>query len=361
MGSSWFGLALACAFSLGAPAAGGEPAAAAPRYSLRWVIADGAESCVSGATLARLLDQVLGPVSVTPDARVSLEGEAKPAAPPFRFSLHVAVRDPESTELLGERELTTADSCAALTPALLLVLAMSVDPTAARDGLPESVKRALMEPQPASPPEPRSQPVPLSAPRLPVPIVRKSTALPALSAPPPAQIYAALAGSLAVLPSLAMGAGLGGRLPLRRGWELSLGAWGWAPQTVLLPDSPYLLEDGGVDIAAAQISLGLCRPLWRRSIATLSPCGGMGGGLRWVSARALANKDNPIVPFYGPEVGAEFVLRPGDSWFVGAGLMAQVQLRRDRLTYRDRDQKTHVWFEPAPVSARAWLSFGALL
>jgi hypothetical protein len=343
-----------------------EEPVAGDRYRLRWEREGGAESCVSGAVLSRLLEQVLGAhpgkAGVSP---ILLEGRARPAAAPLRFSVQVTVRDARTDELFGERELTTADAqCSALTPALLLVLAMSVDPDAGRDGLPASVESELQRGDQERAPDEKP---PVVAP----PAARAATSTPAIELAPPAsatpasaepnepRIFGALAVSSEIMPSLAVGAGFGARLPLRRQWSLSFALFGWNPQTIALPNSAFL-EDDGVQLAAGQVAASLCRPLAGERLQ-LGACAGFGVGLRWVWARALPNEDNPTRAFFGPELGLEGSWRFASAWFLSAGATSQVQLRRDRFTYRDHRGEPQTWFEPGQLVSRFWLSLGATL
>lgn len=346
------------------------------RYRLHWVREGGAESCASGAALARLLEQVLGSrPAAAGSTPVLLEGVAKVAPAPLRFAVRVAVRDAASNEIIGERELTTADEqCSALTPALLLVLAMSVDPDAGRDGMPPAVTEELRRtreedvdtwpatPAPAASPTARATPAAREATVSPVarPAAVAAAASPESPAPsdPQLQVFAALAASTGILPALAPGAALGLTLPLRRGFSSSLAVFGWNPQTVELPSSAFL-EASGVDVAASQLSAELCRSLLGARLE-LAACGGFDLGLRWVKAHALPNEDNPTRAFFGPELALRGGWRLGSSWVLGAGAAAQAQLRRDRFTYQDHDGHPHVWFEPSWISSRFWLSVGAL-
>jgi hypothetical protein len=321
---------------------------------------------VSGAVLSRLLEQVLGGhPSKAGASPLLLEGRARPAAAPLRFSVRVTVRDARTDQLFGERELTTADAqCSALTPALLLVLAMSVDPDAGRDGLPAAVESELQrgdqERVPAAavpvvvpPTPPVTAPSPAVEPARPTAVPHAS-----LDANEP-RIFGALAVSSEIMPSLALGAGFGARLPLRRQWSLSFALFGWNPQTIALPNSAFL-EDDGVQLAAGQVAASLCRPLLGERLQ-LGACAGLGAGLRWVWARALTNEDNPTRAFFGPELGLESSWRFAPGWFVSAGATSQVQLRWDRFTYRDHRDEPHSWFEPGRVVSRFWLSLGASL
>src|ERR1041384_3685781 len=70
-------------------------------YRLRWVREGGAESCVSGAALERLLDRALQAQAPPASPVWRLEGRARPAPPPLKYELEVVVRDPASNELVG--------------------------------------------------------------------------------------------------------------------------------------------------------------------------------------------------------------------------------------------------------------------
>lgn len=346
----------------------------AERYRLSWTREGGAEGCASGAALSRLLEQVLGahstPGGSTP---VLLEGVARVAPAPLRFAVRVAVRDAQSNEILGERELTTAEEqCSTLTPALLLVLAMSVDPSAGREGLPANVAEELKRTRdedvdvwPASPTTKAPQPAPVTpaAPRAAeAPTARKPPVATAAPGAPESreelQIFAAFAASTGVLPALAPGAGLGVGVPLRRGFSLSFALFGWNPQTVELPSSAFL-DEAGVDIAASQLSGSLCHGVLGTG-PRLALCAGFDLGLRWVHAQALSNENNPTRAFFGPELALQGSWQLGSSWALGAGAAAQAQLRRDRFTYEDHDGLPRNWFHPDRVASRFWISVGAL-
>ena len=347
----------------------------AERFQLRWVREGGAESCVSGVALARLLEQTLGVQQATPGTpKVLLEGRARSAPGPLRFSVAIDVRDAQSGDLIGERELTTSDvKCSALTPALLLVLAMSIDPEAGRASLPPAVVDELKR-EPAE--ETDAAPTTSLAPSSPIlpqitaksaevpvsPLVRQvDVGAPVEPARPAAEIdlSGGVAVSAGVLPSIAMGASLGGRIPLRRGWSLSLALLGWLPQRVPLEVSPYLLTDS-VRLDAAQLAAGLCRGFVGDRLE-VGACAGLNFGVRWVSATALANRDNLVRPFYGPELGLEASWRLAPSWFVSVGVNGDAALTRERITYLDHFRQTRIIFEPSRYSGSALLSLGARL
>jgi len=384
--SKWGAIAAALGVLLSfSPGARAEEREEAKRYRLRWLREGGAESCVSGAALERLLEQVLGVRGERSSSPVLLQGVAQVAAPPLRFAMRVTVRDEKTDDVLGERELTTVEAkCSTLTPALLLVLAMSVDPDAGRDGLPPAVTEELRRGReedvdvwpaasPASPASSASLTVATNGTRWregpPSGRANAPNAGHADSAHDPVpdgarwgsepRVFGALTMSAGVFPALASGAELGGRVPLRRGWSLAFSVLGWLPQVVALPASPYL-QDEGVQVAAGQLSAALCQPLFGARFQ-LGVCGGVFGGLRWMSALALGSRDNPTRPFYGPILGIDGTFRVAASWFAAGGITAQASVPRDRFTYREHLGQVRTWFEPALFSGRAWLGVGAFL
>lgn len=342
------------------------------RYRLHWVRESGAESCVSGAVLARLLPQVVVAGAGEAGAPVLLlEGVAESAAAPLSFRVRISVRDAASGELLGERELTTAESkCSALTPAVMLVLAMSVDPDAAQGGLPASVQDELRRGREedvdvwpatgmAAPTARAPRKIQPPAPTRPAPLLAGASAAPPSNGST-AELRGGLALSYDVQPKLAPGLMLGGRLVWSKGWSASLAGFGWLPRTVSVVPSPYALDDG-VDFNAVQLVLSLCRRLVEWGPAQAEACAGADIGVRWLMATALANQDNPLRAFYGPELGLAGSLQLGGGWSIHTSIDAALSLRDDRFTYTDHTDRQQVLFDPGLFSGRALLGVGRQL
>jgi hypothetical protein len=349
------------------------------RYQLRWVREGGAESCVSGAALARLLGRVVEPEAAPAMSSFLLQGLAEPAPAPLRYRVLISVRDAASGELIGERELTSSEpKCSVLTPAILLVLAMSVDPEVARKGLPPAVAEELRRgheedvdvwpppaPPPASVPGSKPQELSIAAPfaaslesRAPEPSRRTGTSpSPAASARKERpSLRLALAGSGQVQPELSPGLLLGGRVPWSEKWAASFSALAWLPSAVEVEPSPYVLDDA-VDFNAVQLSLAACRRLLGESIR-LEACGGIGAGVRWLLARALANQRNPYRGFLGPELGISARWLVGSSWSIDAGAHAAGSLRDDSFGYVDHRGEQRELFETGWISGFTYLGVG---
>ncbi|HWA76502.1 MAG TPA: hypothetical protein VG937_29405 [Polyangiaceae bacterium] len=355
------------------------PSAEAEPYRLSWVRERGAESCISGAALARLLEQVVGRGASPVGRATVVEGRIAPAEAPLRWRVNVRVSDAEG-ELLGERELTNAElPCSALTSPVLLILAMSIDPNAARDGLPAAVVEELRRDQaedvdvwPAN--ERREAPATLAeraaeAPTAPVevaPLAREVTPIRAdpesaerSRAAPSVEVLAGLSLSVALLPEPSPGVALGARVLLSPNWSLLLSGLAWLPREVAI-EGPRAEADG-VSFGATHLSSALCRNLLVASVLRVAACGGGLVGFRWVSASALGQEDNPTRAYYSPLLGVELELRAGERWFLHGGGTAMMSWPRDRFTYRDHAGEVRPLFEPRLVSGYSLVGFGARL
>lgn len=355
-----FGTASFCASS----------AAMAESYRLEWVREPGAESCISGAALARLLEQVLGPSAVDSGPPLLAQGHIAPAPAPLRWRMTLRVWDARG-ELLGERELShAAPHCSALTSSVLLILAMSIDPDAARSGLPPAVAAELRRDRnedvdvwPSAvhvPPiasferlgDTLDQATPNAGPRRAAPA---ETARPT----PRWQVLFGLALSIGLLPEVSPGLSLAGRFRFAPAWSVSLGASAWLPRQVPLP-GPYALADG-VEFGALQAELRLCRSLVDGRRFELSACLGSAVGSRWVSAAALETRQNPWRAYLGPMLGLESKVQLGQRGFVSGGVTAIGQLRQDRFTYLDHAGEVRPLFTPSSFAGWASLNIGAEL
>jgi hypothetical protein len=111
---------------------GTTPEAARGPMSLHWVRMPGAENCIAGDALARVVESKLRR-SVFPaprDASVLIEGHVQKS--PDGFVAELQMRDAKG-ETLGSRNLSSSDgSCRELSETLGVVLAVMIDPDAAK-------------------------------------------------------------------------------------------------------------------------------------------------------------------------------------------------------------------------------------
>jgi hypothetical protein len=352
--------------------------AGAERFQLRWHREGGAESCVSGAALARHLAQIVESGAADSPAPIVLEGRAAMATPPLQYRVTIQVRDATSGELVGERELTTAeDKCSALTPAVLLVLAMSINPDAAQTGLPEAIADELRREREEDVdvwPSNSATPTPSGRSSAGKRAVARNSAASSVVAPISARdriptrenspsrpdLRVGLAYSVEVQPAPSTGVLLGTRLPWSRDWAISVAALAWLPRAVGVQQSPYVLDDA-VDFNAVQLAVAVCRRVVAFEAARLDGCAGLTGGVRWLSARALANQGNPYRGYWGPELGLGFAYALGEKWSLDAGVTGTFSGRHDHFSYTDHDDREHLLFEPGLFSGRSVLSVGRSL
>jgi hypothetical protein len=369
-------LALTCT-----SAAQAQPSATVEPYRLNWVRERGAESCISGAALARLLEQVVGQSADASGARLVLEGEVAPAPPPLRWRVRVRVSDSHG-ELVGERELTHTEArCSALTSSVLLILAMSIDPEAARDGLPPAVLEELRRdrsedvdvwPVPATGEnktlEPRAPLASAQSPRVATPPSpepsgpsRSFTTAEQRAAPSTSfwQLFGGAALSTALLPKLSPGALLGARWVLPSSWSFVAKGGAWFPREAAV-SGPRARTDG-VLFGATQLASEVCLAVFGDSALNVDACGGGALGFRWVVASALGVENNPVRAYFGPLLSLEASLRTGDGWFLRGGATALASVMIDRFTYRDHNGETQPLYTPSVVSGYAFLGLGARL
>ncbi|MEY4514567.1 MAG: hypothetical protein RLZZ450_6689, partial [Pseudomonadota bacterium] len=136
-------VAVAAALALLLPALLASSAAAESsvlrRPALHWTRADEALGCVDPRTLAEHVESLVGPVLVrASEADNTIEGRVEAVAP-GKLRVRVRVIDVTGAKV-GERtfEQATAD-CAELTPAIVFVIGMVIDPDVAAHGLPPAL------------------------------------------------------------------------------------------------------------------------------------------------------------------------------------------------------------------------------
>lgn len=347
------------------PAARAQPGTA-PTFSLNWVRAEGAEGCASSQQLARAIEQLLGPVLRTPsEAQLAIEGSVTQTRKGV-FEMRTRVMTPQG-EVLGARTLErAADDCAALTPAILLVLTLTLDPDAAAHGYPtELLARIASSEDPAAALLAELNAAPAKAKQAePVNIAPVKVAV---STPPPAPVPAAKraeatfeaalqagpAMALALLPSVSAGANLVVQLSTPWPLALLLGGAYWAPSSIDLNTSSGPKQ---ARFSAAHGQLSACIPVLPKSSWQLLTCVGGVIGLRWVDASALANETHAKRLYGGPSVQLSLRYALSERWFAALDVSAALLPRRDTFTYADIKGEDQALFEPSLASG--WSSLG---
>lgn len=113
------------------------------RPALHWVRSDDALTCVGPRRLAEEVEALVGPVFVRPsEAEHSIEGRVE-ATGAGHLMVRVRVLDARGHKV-GERQIEHDGSdCAALTPAIVFIIGMAIDPEVAAHGLPPALMAAL--------------------------------------------------------------------------------------------------------------------------------------------------------------------------------------------------------------------------
>jgi hypothetical protein len=345
-------------------------AQSAPRtFSLNWVRAEGAEQCASSQLLARAIEQLLGPVLSTPsEAEVAIEGVVTQPKP-GQFLVQARVMTPQG-DVIGARSLErTASACSALTPAILLVLTLTLDPEAAAHGFPtELLARLSSTEDPGAALLAELEAETKSAPVVsPVPVAARGTAAVGIHGPSPAPakkprkasgwggaLQLAAAGVVALLPRVSGGPSVAAELVTPWRFSLSLAAQYWVPAAVSF-DSFGETKD--VSFSALQGQLALCVPFSLAASWQLAGCVGGALGTRWVDASSLAAQGDDSRAYGGPLAQGSVRYALSERWFAALDLSGALLFRRDRFTYTDVAGESQLLFEPG--AGAAWFSLGA--
>lgn len=326
----------------------------APRWTLNWVRAEGAESCVSGRELELKLGQALAEAKVASAPRV-IEGLIMRDAESGQFRVRLRVLD-EREAPVGLRELSSsAATCDTLTPSIILVLSMLVELSSGR---PEP-ERA---PAPSTPVAPESvqAPAPVEAHELPPALLPERRSKAALSTPHTAiDVDAALALAPGLTPDLSVGPMLGLRVrtPWLIAFSLRAGYWPAGRTRIVSADA----RSAAVDFQAFETDLALCLPLPRNAAWWIAGCWG---------AAFLVRKAHVVGLESAPDslrftAGAHAALQVGYAVTSHLLLSFEASLlgfrRRDSYTYDDPHGNVRQVFRPGHFAGIFGMSLGVRL
>ncbi|HUS65807.1 MAG TPA: hypothetical protein VMZ28_14750 [Kofleriaceae bacterium] len=314
------------------------PARAQRTSSLSWTRLPGAEACLGAAELARRGEERLGRAAlVTPSqAELSVEGRVEPrSGGGWRATVAVARA---GGELLSERVIETREPrCSALDDAVVLVIALLIDPEGA----------------PAAAPAPSPQVIireVVREVRVPVP-VREPWHLDGLTA---VEVEHGATPSLGALASLGLAVDPPG-VP-----RAELAGFVGARDTA---DSA--LDGRAAELRLFGVTAALCPSLGAGRVA-LRLCGGVRAAwLRWRGAGFESDAGGTaFIPAVTAELRGELRLAGRLRAFAGAG--ARAPLRRAELTYTaspavagSPEGEVEELYRAAPVSV--WVGAGLLL
>ncbi len=333
-------------------------------FALNWVREAGAEACVSSQALARMLEQVVGPVLRQPsDAGFAIEGTIRKAAVSDGWLARIRVSDGDG-DVLGERELKNNERlCSTLTPSVLLVLAVIIDPDAAHRGLPDAVvqqlsreaasENATADARSSAPAEEAPEPYDAAEPR--PPVGRELAHAPVENTPSwPVHLLAGWLVGTGILPSTSSGPSLALRVEKPQLGSLTLFGTYWLPVSQAF-ESPRAL-DSEIRFQAAHASLSACRSALSSGRLSLQGCLGFTAGSRWVRAEALSERRDPSRLFLGGVLAAELDVQLTRNWFVFLSASAALVLPHARFTYAQYGGGERVLFETRALSG--WIGGG---
>lgn len=305
--------------------------------TLRWVRAPGAESCPEEADMVRAVDRRLGRSAFVPaeQAQLALETVIEPA-PAGGFRARITLVRGDAT--VGQRELESAEpDCAALAEKVALALALTIDP----DAPLEAPEQSSSEPEPPPPPPPVVPP--------PRPVAAPSAPPPPAPPPPkadPLEIEAEAAAVIAtgIVPPLAPGAALRGRLFLPEWFPLGAELEGAYFPKRSLESAP----GKGAHFALAYAGLSLCTRPQRSSSIAFSACAGAEMG--WLNAEGYGFdfKETFHSPVFLAGARGRVWFRPVPRIAVVTGPDVYVPFVRDYFLTRTPERTTEL-FRMSPV------------
>jgi len=351
--------------------------ARARTFSLHWVREPGAEACITGIELARVVERDWGKLFVAPsEAELAIEGRVQRDTQTPGWSARISLSDREG-RVLGARELTTrAAECRALNVQLGLVVALLVDPEITQTALPSELIEALRGEGDAAAElldelaaarqtgartaEPSSL---ASAPdALPTPTPTPTTARPheapaaAATAPPDfIHVRAGYAAGLGLLPNPCSGPWLEALLRASGALWVGLRSVLWLPN-----DVPLMAAHGGAEVqfAMSNTSALACLDGWRAGSIRWDACAGVSLGVRWSNGGAALERPTDLVRWtLAPTLTTQLRYEPWSHVFAVATVALDVPIRRQTFVYSDARGEEHDLFTPGIVAP--WLGLGA--
>lgn len=321
---TWGGVLATCLSGLEARAA--EPA------RLEWVRLEGAASCIDAAELEARVKRRLGTEPFDPRATRSIEGVVHRTGKVWRAQIVVRTRREDVNP--PRRELkSVAEDCESLGNAVVLAVALAIDPAAAFSDAPEK----------APPPSPAAE-APTASPPVP-PIAHPEPRL-------AGRAELTLESQLGILPRASFGLGLGVATLLTRRFELGLRAQAF-PEVEVSGVPSYA-------VGLAALTLELCGVATPTQWLDLRACAGP--SLSLLHASVLAG--DRTQPGQRASLAADLGLDAAFAWsqnlaFV-LGARAAMPVTRYRFTLEGSDPAL---FTQSPVAAVAHaglqLRFGA--
>jgi hypothetical protein len=298
-----------CGIVLAACLSGVEARAAQPAR-LEWVRLEGADSCIDRATLEARVKRRLGTEPFDPRASRSIEGVVQRTGGVWRAQILVRTRPDEANPPRRELASTAAD-CQSLGNAVVLAVALAIDPAA-----------AFSDPAVTAPPPPPAVVAPKPPPPEPPPIVSSETM-------PAGRAELMLASQLGLLPKASLGLGLGVATALTNRFELGLRARAF-PEVKVSGTPSYA-------VGLAALTLQLCGVPARGERVELRACAGPSLGLLHASVLAGDRTQPGQRASLTAEVGLDAAFTLTGTLAFELGARAAVPVTRYRFTLEGSD------------------------
>jgi len=305
---------------------------AAEPVRLQWVRMEGASTCIDATTLATLVQKRLGSDPFAQRATRSIEGVVRREAGVWRAE--IAVRAQADDQEPPLRTLTsTAPDCASLSSAVVLAVALAIDPEAAlSSGIAEKAPAAATSGPAApvaAPPPSRLLPAHVSSPR-----------------PPTGHASASAAAQAGLLPQASFGATIVAAAEVSRAFELGV-------HTRIFP-AVHGTGEPRFEIGATWGSLQLCGRLPFDLRALLRVCAGPAFGLVQGVLLSGARSQPGERAWLATELGAQVSLNLTRSLALQLGAGSVVPITRYRFKIDGADGEL---FRQAAVAGIANIGF----
>jgi hypothetical protein len=274
---------------------------------------EGAGSCIDAAELEARVQRRLGTDPFDPRAKRSIEGVARRTGNVWRAQIAVRARPEDANPPLRELESAAAD-CESLSNAVVLAVALAVDPAAAFSDAAAK----------ASPPA-----TPVEQPKAPA-----ESAVAASEAALAGRAELALVGQVGLLPQASFGVGLGVGAILTQRFELGLRARAF-PQVEVSGDPSYA-------VGLAALNLELCALARPAATVDLRACGGPTLGLLQAAVLAGDRTQPGQRASLAAELGLDAAFALTRALALQLGVRAAVPLTRYRFTLEGSDDALFV-------------------
>jgi hypothetical protein len=331
--------------------------AGAPTYALSWVYGAEAHDCIRPQELARAVERRLGRAAIASmaDATFVIDGRIERVDGDLAATIVLRAAD---GDVLGERRVTSRESdCHTLDRPLSLVVALIIDPDAARES------SSIVDAPPARETEDdassqthaknaSSSVDDASAVQAPSSAPRKEGAQAARAEPMPSNVGSEVAAGVAVgkLPTMAPGVETAARIAISGNWTARLGVALWMPERAEISGHAE-----GAWLTLVALNVEGCRTERLSSILALRACAGAEPGMLVGQGSGLDVEQRRIRPAVDAVVDGWMAIRAGPSIWMTFGAKLDVPFVRDEFVAVLADGARAPVFRSPPFGGSAWV------